>query len=244
MILLGSHVRMTKPDYLIGSVNEAISYGSNAFMFYLGSPQTTLRTNINNININEFRKILYENKINIENVIVHSPYIINPSSNDTKKQKFAISFLKDEIERIKQIGCKFFVLHPGNAVNIDTQIAIQNTSNCINEINHTNNNVIICIETMSGKGSEIGKTFEEIKQIIDKIENKKLIGVCLDTCHIHDAGYDVNKVDEILDMFDQIIGLNYLKVIHLNDSLNIKGAHKDRHANIGKGKIGFNTLKQ
>jgi deoxyribonuclease-4 len=241
-ILLGSHVSMSKPDYLLGSARSAIGFKANTFMFYTGAPQNSIRTPLNRLRIPEFHQYLKEHDINIGNLVIHAPYIINIGSNENQKHAIATQILKTEVYRTKEIGCSYLVLHPGNAIGISKEKAIQNIAKAINEINQINKDVIICLETMSGKGSEIGRTFEELKQIINLIKNKHLIGVCLDTCHINDAGYDDKDIDQVLEGFDRIIGLHYLKVIHLNDSKNKKGANKDRHENIGYGTIGFETL--
>lgn len=244
-LIIGSHISMRNPDYLVGSINEALANGANALMIYTGPPQSTIRTNINNLKINEFIQILKQNNIDLKNVIVHAPYIINLGSGDLHKQKFAINFINEELNRVNKIGAKYFVLHPGNATNCSRDEAIKNIANSLNKIFDLNkSNTVACLETMSGKGTEIGKSFEELKQIIDLINDKNRIGVCLDTCHINDAGYDLNNFDQVLNQFDQIIGLNYLHVIHLNDSMNDIGTHKDRHENIGYGTIGFNILNQ
>jgi deoxyribonuclease-4 len=167
---------------------------------------------------------------------------MNIGTNDKRKSHISMSILNNEVNRTSAIKARYLIIHPGNATDTTKEQAIKNIASSINSINKKNNDVCICLETMSGKGNEIGSTFNEIKQIIDLIENKHLIGVCLDTCHINDAGYDVAKVDDILNEFEKVIGLKYLKVIHLNDSKNIKGAKKDRHENIGYGTIGFNNF--
>lgn len=238
---IGCHVRMSAPDYLLGSVNAAIEFGANAFMIYTGAPQNFKRVDLKLLKINEFKQKMNENNLALEDVIVHAPYVMNLATNDLIKHKTSIELLALEIYRANQIGLKYFVLHPGN--NIDVQKGIQQIAYAINFINKTNKNVVICLETMSGKGNEIGRNFLELKQIIDLVIQKDLIGVCLDTCHINDAGYDVKNVKEIIENFNQQIGIKFLKVIHLNDSKNIKGAKKDRHENIGMGTIGLETLK-
>jgi deoxyribonuclease-4 len=233
---------MSKPDYLIGSINESISYGSNCFMIYTGAPQNSIRTELSKLNINKFQELLKKNNVDINNVVVHAPYIVNLGSNDKRKHAISTQTLKTEVYRTRQIGCKYLVLHPGNATDCSREQAIVNIVNGINAINKMNHDVIICLETMSGKGSEIGTNFKELSDIINKVNNKSLIGVCLDTCHINDAGYKNNDIDFVLKNFNDTIGLKYLKVIHLNDSKNDINSHKDRHENIGYGTIGFNNL--
>ena len=243
-LLIGSHVSMSAPDYLVGSLNEALSYKANAFMIYTGAPQNSKRVELSKLKIDEFKIKLKENNIAIENVIVHAPYIINLASVNPYKHKIAIDVLKNEIIRTNAIGCKYLVLHPGNAVDCDINTGINNIANSINEIldSLSDNSVVICLETMSGKGTEVGRNFDQLAKIISLINKKENIGVCLDTCHINDAGYDLTHFDSILDEFDQKIGLDYLHVIHLNDSNNQMNSHKDRHANIGNGTIGFDLL--
>ena len=235
---------MSAPDYLVGSLNEALSYKANAFMIYTGAPQNSKRVELSKLKIDEFKVKLKENNIAIENVIVHAPYIINLASVNPYKHKIAIDVLKNEIIRTNAIGCKYLVLHPGNAVDCDIDTGINNIANSINEIldSLSDNSVVICLETMSGKGTEVGRNFDQLAKIISLINKKENIGVCLDTCHINDAGYDLTHFDSILDEFDQKIGLDYLHVIHLNDSNNQMNSHKDRHANIGNGTIGFDLL--
>ena len=233
-MIIGSHVSFKKDTQLIGSVKEAISYGSTTFMFYTGAPQNTNRQAINNDLTKEAINLMQENNIDINNVIVHAPYIINLASNND----FAVTFLKEELKRVEQLGMTKLVLHPGSSVKLSREEGIKNIIDNLNKVGKSN--VLILLETMAGKGTELGKTFEEIKEIIDGVEYP--LGVCLDTCHINDAGYDLNNFDEILDLFDKKIGLKYLKCIHVNDSKNLINTHKDRHENIGYGTIGFDNL--
>ena len=233
-MIIGSHVSFKKDTQLVGSVNEAISYGSTTFMFYTGAPQNTNRQAINDDLTKEAINLMQENNIDINNVIVHAPYIINLASNND----FAVTFLKEELKRVEQLGMTKLVLHPGSSVKLSKEEGIKNIIDNLNKVGKSN--VLILLETMAGKGTELGKTFEEIKQIIDGVDYP--LGVCLDTCHINDAGYDLNNFDEVLDLFDKKIGLKYLKCIHVNDSKNVINAHKDRHENIGYGTIGFDNL--
>ena len=241
-ILIGSHVSMSQPDYLLGSLEEALSYGANAFMIYTGAPQNSVRTPLQKLKINEFWEGLKQSHISLDNVLVHAPYIMNVASGDVKKRSIGKHILSNEVTRANAIKAKCFIMHPGNAIGISKQTAIANIANVINEVNKTNKNIVICLETMAGKGSEVGGNFQEIRAIINLVENKHLIGVCLDTCHIHDAGYDVKNINGILKEFDEIIGLKFLKVMHINDSKNQRGDKKDRHENIGYGHIGFETF--
>ena len=239
-LIIGSHVSYKNDTGLLGSVEEALSYGANTFMFYTGAPQNTRRGVINDELTYKGYKLMKENNIALENVIVHAPYIIN-LCND-KNFDFSVSFLKQEVIRCEELGMTKLVLHPGASVGLERSHAIANIIKGLNIILDDNHNVIICLETMAGKGTEVGKSFEELKFIIDNIKNKSKIGVCLDTCHINDAGYDLNNFDKVLDEFDKVIGLDYLKCIHINDSKNTIGSHKDRHENIGLGTIGFDNL--
>lgn len=243
-ILIGSHVSFKAPEYLIGSVKETISYGGNCFMIYTGPPQNTIRKDIDIQNVNTAHTLMKENNIDKNNVVVHAPYIINLASPKKETYELAKSFLIEEIKRTSKLGFKYLILHPGSRLNLDLDTGIKKIINGINyAINKTSSeDVIICLETMAGKGSEIGRNFNEIKKIIDGITTKERIGVCLDTCHIWESGIDLSKIDDVLDNFENEIGLGFLKVIHLNDSKNDRGASKDRHENIGYGKISFKTL--
>ena len=243
-LLVGSHVSMKAPNYLVGSINEALQYDANCFMIYTGAPQSTARTEIKNLKITEFKEIAQKNNICLENVIVHAPYILNLANADPSKHKFGVDFLVQEIKRTMQIGAKYFVLHPGNATNCSIAEGIENIAKGINEIfaKVGKTDVVICLETMSGKGTEIGKNFNELKAIIDKVNYPKNIGICLDTCHINDSGYEIANFNAIIDEFINIIGIDKLKVVHLNDSKNHIGAHKDRHENLGYGTLGFDNI--
>ncbi len=243
-ILLGSHVSYKSPKYLIESVNESISYGSNCFMIYTGPPQNTIRKEIDENNVKQAYELMKANNIDSNNVVVHAPYIINLASPKKETYQLAKDFLVQEIKRTSQLGFKYLVLHPGSKLDSSLEEGLNKIIDGINNaISKTSNmNVIICLETMAGKGSEVGRSFEEIKLIIDGVINKNRIGICLDTCHVWESGVDVSNSDNVLDIFDKTIGLDYLKVIHLNDSKNDLGASKDRHENIGYGKIGFDSI--
>ena len=242
-MIIGSHVSFGR-DGLLGSVKEAISYGANTFMFYTGAPQNTLRKPIDMENTKEAWELMKENNIDINTVICHAPYIVNLANNlDERKYDFSISFLTEEIKRCEEMGIKYIVLHPGSSVGIDRNTALDNIAFALNQILKIDHSVTILLETMAGKGTEIGCNLEEIKYLIDHIERKELIGVCIDTCHLNDAGYDMKKFDEFMDQFNKVIGINYIKCVHVNDSKNALGTHKDRHANIGYGTLGFDTLE-
>ena len=241
MLIIGSHVGFNKNDQLLGSLNEALSYGANTFMFYTGAPQNTNRGPIIDGYTLQAMEIMKEKEIDYSKIVVHAPYIINLANGDVEKFTFSVRFLKEEVIRCEMLGIKYMVLHPGSHVGQGVDTGINNIVRGLNEVLE-NSSVTILLETMAGKGTEIGRDFSEIKRIISGIEKKELIGVCMDTCHLNDAGYDVSKFDDILDIFDKEIGLSYLKCIHVNDSKNVLGAHKDRHENIGFGEIGFDSL--
>ena len=239
-LIIGSHVAYKNDTGLLGSVREAISYGANTFMFYTGAPQNTKRGIIRDDLTMEAYKLMKENNMKLENVIGHAPYIVNLCNDE--KFDFSVSFLKQEVERCSMLGITKLVLHPGSSVGLEREYAINNIIKGLNLILDNKCDVTICLETMAGKGTEVGRSFEELKQVIDGVKYKDKIGVCMDTCHINDAGYDVSNIDSVLDEFDSIIGLNYLKCIHVNDSKNERGAHKDRHENIGYGSLGFDNI--
>lgn len=239
-LIIGSHVSYKNDTGLLGSIKEALSYGANTFMFYTGAPQNTKRGIINDELTYKAYELMKENNIALENIIAHAPYIVNLCNDE--KFDFSVSFLKQEVERCHRLGITKIVLHPGASVGLVRNYAINNIIKGLNQILDNNYNVTICLETMSGKGTEVGASFEELKTIIDGIDNKQKIGVCLDTCHIHDAGYDISNFDKVLDEFDNVIGLNYLKCLHINDSKNEQEAHKDRHENIGFGYLGFDNI--
>ena len=242
-LIIGSHVSFTKEQGLLGSVKEALSYGENTFMFYTGAPQNTLRHKIDSEKTKEALELMAKENINIKNVIIHAPYIINLANNkDKDKYNFAINFLKQEVNRAKELCIDKIVLHPGSHVGLGTEVGLNNISKALNQVLDEEEGPIICLETMAGKGTELGTTFDELNTIIKNIKNKKRIMVCLDTCHLNDAGYDVAKFDELLDEFNNKIGIEKIGCIHINDSKNEKGAHKDRHENIGIGTIGFDNL--
>jgi len=238
--IIGSHVSMSGKKMLVGAVEQAVEYGANALMIYTGAPQNTIRRPISDMNIEAGHKLMAEHNIPLDNLIIHAPYIIN-LGNAVKPSTFelAVDFLRIEIGRVEALGAKYVVLHPGAHVGEGTEVGIAKIIEGLNEVLTKSQTAIICLETMSGKGSECGITFEEISEIIEGVHFKDKLGVCLDTCHIHDAGYVLEgHVDAVLDDFDKVVGLEYLKVIHLNDSKNPVGAHKDRHENIGYGHIG------
>ena len=244
MLKIGSHVSLSGDDMYFGSVKEALSYGANCFMVYTGAPQNTLRKPIYTFKLDEAFKLMNENNISLQDVVVHAPYIVNLANPDSEKRDFAISFLTEEVKRVAKMKAKQMVLHPGNATGGNFDDAIKWIAEGINKIHENTNdsNVLIALETMAGKGSEVGKNFEELKKIIDLINNQSRISVCFDTCHTSDAGYDISNFDSIIEEFDSIIGKEKITVFHINDSKNLRGASKDRHANLGFGEVGFDNL--
>ena len=241
---LGSHVSMSSPDYVLGSVREMLSYEANACMIYTGPPQNGKRVSIDKLKIEEAKAVLKENQLSMDHVVVHAPYLINLANTlNLNTFRNSVELLKKEIKRTDAIGSPYLILHPGSHVNAGSEAGIQSIIKGLNEVMSDEQKCIICLETMAGKGSECGSSFEEIHQMIEGVHINKM-GVCLDTCHIHDAGYNLSDFDQILKRFDEIIGLKYLQVVHLNDSKNVCGSHKDRHENIGRGHIGFDLLCQ
>ena len=240
MLYIGSHVGFSKNNQLLGSVLEASSYGANTFMFYTGAPQNTMRNPIDDKLTNDAILKMKEVGIDFSKVVVHAPYIINLCNEGNFD--FSVSFLKGEVERVSKLGVKYMVLHPGSHVGLGIDKGIENIIAGLNLVLDSKTDVTILLETMAGKGSEVGSTMEEIKRIIDGVKDKTHIGVCLDTCHLNDAGYDMSNIDKYLDEFDKIIGIDRIGCIHINDSKNPLASHKDRHENIGFGTIGFDNL--
>ena len=242
MLIIGSHVSFGK-EQLLGCVEETIKYGGNVFMFYTGAPQNTFRSKIDNNLTIEAYKLMNNNNILFDKVICHAPYIINLANNlDPSRYQFSMNFLRSEIDRCISLGVKYLVLHPGSAVKIDREIAIDNIINALNLVLKKEDEIMILLETMAGKGTEIGINLNELKYIIDNITLKEKIGVCIDTCHLNDSGVDLNYFDDYLNNFESLIGLDKLKCVHINDSKNEVGMKKDRHANIGLGTIGFENI--
>lgn len=244
MLLLGSHVGMSGKEMLLGSVKEALSYGANTFMVYTGAPQNTRRKKISELNIPAAKKLMEEH--GMADFIIHAPYIIN-LANTIKPETFelATEFLAKEIERTAAMGSRILVLHPGAHVGAGTDAGIRQIIGGLNEVLTKETPVYIALETMAGKGSEIGRTFEELRRIYDGCRYPEKLRVCFDTCHVNDAGYDIlSDYDGVMEDFERILGLDQIAAFHINDSKNPKGAHKDRHENFGKGYIGTDALMQ
>lgn len=243
MIKIGSHVSLSGKKMLLGSVEESLENEANCLMVYTGAPQNTKRRPIDEFRVDEAKELLAKNNISMDDVIIHAPYIIN-LANTTKPEVFelAVDFLRQEIKRVEEIGAKYIVLHPGAHVGAGEEAGLDQIIKGLDMVLTNDQTPIICLETMAGKGSELGTSFEQLAYIINNVKLPDKLGVCLDTCHINDAGYEETDFDKILDEFDKIIGLDRLKVIHVNDSKNPIASHKDRHANIGYGTIGFDKL--
>lgn len=247
-MLIGSHVSIG--GGLLGAAQEAFSYNANTFMVYTGAPQNSVRKPLESLKINEGKEFMAEH--GISDIVVHAPYIINLASYKENTFSLAKDFLEKELIRAAAFGTRYLVLHPGAYTDKTLEYGINRIAEGINEVLSKDvPEIYLCLETMAGKGSEVGRNFGELKSVIDKIDKKDRIGICFDTCHTHDSGYDiVNNFDGVLDEFDETIGLDRLKVFHINGSLNTKGAKKDRHANIGadetnpKGRdcIGFEAI--
>lgn len=242
MLKIGSHVGMSGKEMMLGSVKEALSYKANTFMIYTGAPQNTKRKEISELHIPEAWDLMREN--GIDEFVVHAPYIIN-LANTVKTETFeiALEFLEKELERTKAMGSKIMVLHPGSHVGEGVEKGVDQIVKGINSVLTKDTEVCIALETMAGKGSEIGRSFEELAMVYDGVVYNDKLRVCFDTCHVSDAGYDIiHDFDEVIHCFDRAIGKEQIAVFHINDSKNEPGAGKDRHENIGFGKIGFDAL--
>ncbi len=241
MLLIGCHVSFDKDKQLVKSTEEAISYGANTFMFYTGAPQNTNRSKISKEKTEEAHQLMRQHHIDPNKVIVHAPYIINLANRDNLD--FGIRFLTEELNRCSQLGISYLVLHPGSHVGQGVEQGLQNIIDGLNTVFlNDHSQVKILLESMAGKGSELGKNFQELKTILDGVKDNERLGVCLDTCHLNDAGYKMDEFDQVLAEFDQVIGIDKIGCIHINDSKNSIGAHKDRHENIGFGTIPFEHL--
>lgn len=245
MLKIGSHVSLKGSEMLLGSVKETLSYNANSFMIYTGAPQNTRRKPIEQLRIEEAVALMEENGLLLENVVVHAPYIMNLANHDPEKRDFAVNFFTSEIKRTASIGAKQIVLHPGAHVKQGADVGIAHIIEGLDKVieNTKDLDVLIALETMAGKGTECGRNFTELAQIINGVKDNSKLSVCFDTCHTHDAGYDTKEdFDQVIKEFDEIIGKERISVFHINDSKNEKSASKDRHENIGFGYIGFDAL--
>lgn len=244
MLKIGSHVGMSGKKMMLGSVEEALSYEANTFMLYTGAPQNTRRKDISELNIQAAQTLMREK--GIEEFIVHAPYIIN-LANTVKPETYelAVNFLRLELKRTSAMGGRILVLHPGAHVGAGVEAGTASIVRGLNEVLTDDTDCLIALETMAGKGSEIGRSFEELAAIYDGVAKKDRLRVCFDTCHTHDSGYDiVQDFDGVIEEFDHVLGRDQIAVFHINDSKNPRGAKKDRHENLGKGAIGFEALNR
>lgn len=235
---------MSGRKMMLGSVEEALSYGANTFMIYTGAPQNTKRKELSELNIDAAKKCMKEH--GIEEFVIHAPYIIN-LGNTIKPETYelAVQFLELEIRRTMAMGSRVLILHPGAHVGAGVEAGVASIVKGLNEVLTADMDCYVALETMAGKGTEIGRNFEELAMIYDGVIHSEKLRVCFDTCHTHDAGYDlINDYDGVMDQFDRILGKDQIAAFHINDSKNVRGAAKDRHANLGKGEIGFETLKK
>ena len=242
MLKIGSHVGMKGAEMMLGSAKEAVSYGANTFMVYTGAPQNTKRKAIGELRIEEAWEYMREH--GIKEFVVHAPYIIN-LANTVKPETYrlAVEFLQLELERTSAMGSRLLVLHPGSHVKAGVEAGTEQIIKGLNEVLNKDTKCLIALETMAGKGDEIGRSFEELARIYDGVRYNDKLRVCFDTCHVHDSGYDIiNDFDGVIDEFDRILGKDQIQVFHINDSKNVRGARKDRHENIGRGEIGFEAL--
>lgn len=243
MILIGSHVGMNSPDMFLGSAKEAVSYDANTLMLYTGAPQNTKRKALSELNIPEGWDYLHAH--GIDQIVIHAPYIIN-LANTLKPETYqlAVDFLTLELKRSAAMGSRILILHPGAHVGAGIEAGTRSIIKGLNEVFDACPDCTIALETMAGKGSEIGRTFEELAAIYDGVTQNDRLRICFDTCHVHDAGYDiVHDFDGVMGQFDKLLGKDQIAVFHINDSKNERGSHKDRHANIGEGFIGFDALR-
>ncbi len=243
---LGSHISLSSPSFYEGTAKKALEWGENAFMFYTGAPQNTRRLPVEELKIEEGYSLLSSLSFPLDKIIVHAPYIIN-LANPLKAETRDLSkrFLLEELKRVEAFHADKLVLHPGSSVGESKEKGIACLIEGLNEVlDEDKSEVTILLETMAGKGSEIGSSFEELKEIYGGVRKKERIGICLDTCHLSDSGYDVSDPSSLLNEFSSYLPLSIIKAIHLNDSNNERASRKDRHANIGYGTIGFATLEK
>lgn len=240
MLNIGCHLSISKGYENMG--NEALKINANTFQFFTRNPRGGKIKDLNENDINKLLNLMQENKF--AKILAHAPYTMNLCSDKEDIRDFAKNMMKEDLERMEYLPGNMYNFHPGSHVGQGTEKGIEYIVKALNEVLTENQTTTVLLETMAGKGTEIGRSFEELKMIIDKVYLKDKLGVCLDTCHINDAGYDVSNMDKVLEEFDKIIGLKYLKAIHLNDSMNEKGSHKDRHQKIGEGTIGIKNIEK
>ena len=241
MLNIGCHLSTTKGFKNMGK--EALSIGANTFQFFTRNPRGGKAKDIDEKDINELLEIMKKN--NFAKILAHAPYTLNGCSADENTRKFATEMMADDLVRMEYLPNNLYNFHPGSHVKQGVDVGIDYIVEMLNTVLKPEQTTTVLLETMAGKGTEIGRTFEEIAEIINRVELKDHLGVCLDTCHVYDAGYDiVNDLDNVLEEFDKIIGLNRLKAIHLNDSKNPFKSHKDRHEKIGEGSLGLEGISR
>lgn len=241
MLKIGCHLSASKGFEHMGK--EILSLGGNTFQFFTRNPRGGSAKAINEKDVEAFHVLCREKGIDV--ILAHAPYTLNAASADERTREFARETMADDLLRMEYVPGNLYNFHPGSHVGQGVDVGIGYIVSMLNEVLKPEQTTTVLLETMAGKGSEIGRTFEEIRTIIDKVDLKDHLGVCLDTCHVYDAGYDiVNRLDEVVEEFDRVIGLNRLKAIHLNDSKNPFESHKDRHEKIGEGSIGVNAMKR
>lgn len=239
MLHIGNHLSSSKGFVAMG--REALQLKADTFAFFTRNPRGSKAKNIDDNDVAAFLNLIREH--NFQKLVAHAPYTLNPCSNKPEVREFAYNTMADDLKRMEKLPHNYYNFHPGNHLKQGEQTGIKLIAACLNDIMWQEQKTTVLLETMAGKGTEVGKTFEEIRAIIDKVNLQDKIGVCLDTCHIWDSGYDiVNRLDDVIAEFDRIIGLNRLKAVHLNDSKNECGSHKDRHEKIGDGKIGLDAI--
>lgn len=239
MLHIGNHLSSSKGFVAMG--REALQLKADTFAFFTRNPRGSKAKNIDDNDVAAFLNLIREH--NFQKLVAHAPYTLNPCSNKPEVREFAYNTMADDLKRMEKLPHNYYNFHPGNHLKQGEQTGIKLIAACLNDIMWQEQKTTVLLETMAGKGTEVGKTFEEIRAIIDKVNLQDKIGVCLDTCHIWDSGYDiVNRLDDVIAEFDRIIGLNRLKAVHLNDSKNEYGSHKDRHEKIGDGKIGLDAI--
>ncbi len=239
MLKIGCHLSTSKGYKAIGE--DAIKIGANTFQFFTRNPRGSKAKKLDLEDIHALQKIMEENEF--ATPLAHAPYTLNPCSASEKTREFALQVMQDDLERMEYLPSNLYNFHPGNHVKQGVENGIKYITDLLNKVLKPEQTTVVLLETMSGKGTEVGKTFEELKEILDGVTLSDKMGVCLDTCHIYDAGYDiVNDLDGVLNEFDKIIGLDKLYAIHLNDSKNPFASHKDRHEKIGKGTIGKEAI--
>lgn len=245
-LIIGRHCLNKKPDYLLGALKETLSLGANSLMIYSGAPQNTSRQPLENWGLTKFKELLVVNNIDIKNVIVHGPYLVNLANTYNEKIfDFSVSFLSKEVARVEEGGFKTMVIHPGSSLSGQPEKSILQIARGLDLVLQGTSQIRIALETTCKRGGEMGGSFEQLKKIIDNVEQKERVGICLDTCHLYAVGYDVkNNLEGVIKEFEEKIGLDKLWVIHLNDSGCDLGENIDRHKNIGQGKIGFAALKR